>query len=411
MTKRISFLKINLRRHKRKILFATVLTLIALYPLQLASEYISASILIQDNYLVGEEVKVKYPLDIKIYENFFNEEGNKKFSEIIINNIDQAQKEIQIAIYSFNIEEIRDALERAADRGVEVTVYYNHERNLQFDYFMGDAVEKINVVYIKRGWQDYDLIGDFYSMHHKLMVIDAGLENQVLFTGAWNWSYNQEDLDPNILFEIRDPEIISSYYNEIKRLENNLFSKLKFQDFDYSPWDKTITYPNNESVEIWFSPGRKENSIQTRIKDLIRNAKETIDIEMTQINSRTLLLDLIDKAKEGIKIRMIVDTNVKNAYDSTIPMLEETIKEHNISNISIVEGGTKPTYEQPLYSIFHRHNMIIDNEIVLSGTANWSTGGFFQNDENTLIFHSPKIAALFKENFEKYLEYLANRES
>jgi phosphatidylserine/phosphatidylglycerophosphate/cardiolipin synthase-like enzyme len=411
MTKRISFLKINLKRHKKKILFACALALIAVYPLQLASEYVSALILIEDNYLVGEEVKVDYPLDIKIYENFFNEEGNKKFSEILIDNIDQAQKEIQIAIYSFNIDEIRDALIRAADRGVEVTIYYNNELKMPFNYFMRDAIEKINVVYIKRGRHDYDLIGDFYSMHHKLMIIDAGLENQVLFTGAWNWSYHQEDLDPNTLFEIEDPEIISSYYNEIKRLENNLFSKLKFQDFDYSPWDKTIIYPNNESIEIWFSPGRKENSIQTRIKDLISNAKETIDIEMTQINSTILLLDLINKAKEGVKIRMIVDTNVKNGHDSTIPMLEEAIKEHNISNISIIEGGTKPTYEKPLYSIFHRHNMIIDNEIVLSGTANWSTGGFFQNDENILIFHSPRIAALFKENFEKYLEYLANRES
>ncbi len=50
--------------------------------------------------------------------------------------------------------------------------------------------------------------------------------------------------------------------------------------------------------------------------------------------------------------------------------------------------------------------MIIDDEVVLTGTANWTAGGFFRNDENTLVIHSSNTARIFSSIFDKYLMYL-----
>ena len=59
----------------------------------------------------------------------------------------------------------------------------------------------------------------------------------------------------------------------------------------------------------------------------------------------------------------------------------------------------------PEYSIFHHNYLIVDNQVVLTGTANWTYGGFFFNDENTLIFYSEDIAQQFTAEFAEYLDH------
>jgi phosphatidylserine/phosphatidylglycerophosphate/cardiolipin synthase-like enzyme len=183
------------------------------------------------------------------------------------------------------------------------------------------------------------------------------------------------------------------------------YGERKFRDSYYLPWDKKIIYPNGDFVEIWWSPGRKEYSIQSRIIDLIKNAEETIDVGVTIFDSNSIASNLIKKAKEGVRIRIIVDQLTIDDENSNIPALKEKIEDLHLDNIEIIKGGTAETAENPVYSIYHHHDIIIDNKIVLSGTANWTYGGFFLNDENFLIFYSPEIAQKFTKMFEEYLDY------
>lgn len=376
------------------------------YPLYLASNQIAASVIIDIDYRPGDEIVANYPLDIKVYDNFFAEEDTAKFSEIIIDHVKNAKKEIYIAMYAFNIEEIKYALKEATERGVQVTIFYNFERSSEFDDFLGAEADDFNIVWIAKNKKR----DAHYSMHHKFMLVDPEDENGVVLTGPWNWSYFQEDLDPNVLLETRDPELISSYYSEVKRIEKGNYGYIKFWDFDYIPWSKKITYPNDDFVELWWSPGRKKNSVETRIVDLILDAEETIDVGVTIFNSHDISKSLIYKAKEGVKVRVIVDRITMDFEDSSIPYLKRKIEENNLSNFEIIRGGTDPSEEQREYSIFHYHNLIVDNEIVLTGTANWTYGGFFLNDENTLIIKNQSIVDQYSRMFDQYLEYISHEQ-
>jgi phosphatidylserine/phosphatidylglycerophosphate/cardiolipin synthase-like enzyme len=44
---------------------------------------------------------------------------------------------------------------------------------------------------------------------------------------------------------------------------------------------------------------------------------------------------------------------------------------------------------------------VIDDRIVVTGSYNFSNNAKTRNDENTLIVHSPEIAAIYRQEFER----------
>jgi phosphatidylserine/phosphatidylglycerophosphate/cardiolipin synthase-like enzyme len=56
----------------------------------------------------------------------------------------------------------------------------------------------------------------------------------------------------------------------------------------------------------------------------------------------------------------------------------------------------------------HHKVIIIDGEIVVIGSYNFSTSADEENDENVLIIHSPAIAAQFEAEFQRVYETALN---
>ncbi len=398
MKKRSTSIRPDFLKFKKRVLIAFMLIVLSAYPLYLLSSLVSQFFVIQIEYRPGEEVFADGEIEFELYDNF---DDTNSFGNVVIDEVKRAKEEIYIAMYSFNMTEIRDVLLEAEDRGVKILLIANKSRMPEFQEFFKDAGDDFDIVYLPM-FKEPD---DNYNMHHKFMVVDPNLKSAVLLTGSWNWSYLQEDLDPNLLMKIGNKEIINSYMDEVERLKRGNFGYGKFRDLLYIPWAKVIEYSSGEKVEIWFSPGRRENSMQTRIVNLIKESDKSVNIGLTIFDSHTIAKNLLDKAKEGVKVRIIVNAASLAGSDSMIPWLRTKIDEYGLKNFEIYEGGTLPTEETPEYSIFHHNYLIIDDEIVLTGTANWTYGGFFFNDENILVFYSEKIADDFNWRFEKYLEH------
>jgi len=51
--------------------------------------------------------------------------------------------------------------------------------------------------------------------------------------------------------------------------------------------------------------------------------------------------------------------------------------------------------------------MIIDDEILITGTNNWTFGGFYLNDEDMMITNIKSVLKSFKENFD--LQFKINK--
>jgi phosphatidylserine/phosphatidylglycerophosphate/cardiolipin synthase-like enzyme len=126
-------------------------------------------------------------------------------SAIIIKLIDSAQRYVHVAVYSFTLDCIRDALIRARDRGVEVKVVMERDQAGE----RGSEYENL-----LRARVDVRLDGNPYLMHHKFMVVDG----KIVVTGSYNWSYSAEERNDENLVVISSPDIARLYEAEFSRV-------------------------------------------------------------------------------------------------------------------------------------------------------------------------------------------------
>lgn len=126
-------------------------------------------------------------------------------SSIIAKLIDSAERYVYVAIYSFTLDTLGDALIRARDRGVDVKVVIEREQA----YVKGSEYERL----LKAGI-NVRLDGNRYLMHHKFMIVDGG----VVVTGSYNWSYGAEESNDENLIVISNPDIARLYEEEFQRV-------------------------------------------------------------------------------------------------------------------------------------------------------------------------------------------------
>ncbi len=129
----------------------------------------------------------------------------------IIKNINQAKAFINIAMYIFTDREIALPLIKARERGVKVRVYLDQD---QVDYKYSQSrflVQKGIKIRIST---------NNYIMHNKFAIID----NRLLLTGSYNWTFSANNRNDENLLIIDDPEIIEIFQNQFVNLWTNKFS-------------------------------------------------------------------------------------------------------------------------------------------------------------------------------------------
>ena len=136
-------------------------------------------------------------------EVFFCPEDN--CSSQLISHIDSAEEEIVIAIYSFTLDEVLDALARARERGVSVRVIFDFQQ-ASGQYSVDDKLVDIGVAErIKNGSG---------LMHNKFTVI----HRKKVLTGSFNYSKNGDTKNDENLVLIISEKIAKQYVLEFEEI-------------------------------------------------------------------------------------------------------------------------------------------------------------------------------------------------
>jgi len=128
----------------------------------------------------------------------------------LIKALDEAEKSIYIAMYSFTNDGLAAAVIQAYDRGVKVQILLDDSQDSdkgkrQFPKLI-DAGIAVRVEHVTG------------LLHHKFAVIDERL----MITGSYNWSDNADDNNfENVVF-ISCKEIAEVYVKEFKEIWNML---------------------------------------------------------------------------------------------------------------------------------------------------------------------------------------------
>jgi len=338
---------------------------------------------------------------------YFNAEPDAQpIAPLLVEAIHDARERVTLAMFSFQWPEVAQALQAAHDRGVMVTVILdksNHRRH----QWVFESHPELKV--IELGSEAGDSV---IFMHHKFLLIDEGTPTARIFYGALNFTVLQENMDPGFMLETSDSAFIAPFAEEAERLRSGLHGRAKFRA-GFRPGAATLRYPNGW-LEVWFSPGFRENSAKTRYLELLNGATRSIDVAIWVLTDGDIASTLAARAAAGVSVRVIADDAFFWGPDSALPFLDKAARNNPEQPLEVVNDTIK-TIQQlrtvqpgiPLHtSYLHQHFAVIDQEILITGTNNWSDNGFLMNDESIIVTNIPFLVESFAEWWDRQYQAL-----
>lgn len=122
------------------------------------------------------------------------------------------------------------------------------------------------------------------------------------------------------------------------------------------------------------------------IVNAIEGAKESIYVMAYYITQPPIVDALIKAHVAGVKVEIVMDRTQEKSRYSGLPQLKKS--------------GIPCYIDTKGIRIQHNKVMIIDNELLLTGSYNWSRSAEIRNAENLLfIKHSPLLITKYKSYF------------
>jgi len=277
--------------------------------------------------------------------------------------ISQARVSVDVAAYSLNLWEIRDALLDAQRRGISIRMVTD---GANMD--VPEVQELIQAGIPVKGDHSKSL------MHNKFFVIDR----MEVWTGSMNPTLGGAYYDNNDLIRIRNADLAENYTVEFEEM----FVESRFSRGSLANTPHPRLVIKDAEIETYFSP---EDGTAERIVELIESAQESIYFLAYSLTSDDISAAIIDRSHDGIEVLGVMD---ESQFKSNIG----TEYEH------LLEAGIDVRLDGNPENMHHKL-IILDKKIVITGSYNFSNSAETRNDENTLIIHSSEIAQKYLKEF------------
>ena len=279
--------------------------------------------------------------------------------------IDEARLSVDVAIYSMSLPSIRDALINAHRRGVAVRVVIESDNR---DRSAPQALIDAGI----------SVLGDRREglMHDKFVIIDRA----EVWTGSMNVTMDGAYEDHNHLLRIRSTRMAENYTREFEEMfVDDLFGPDRRADTPYP----TLTL-NGTPVETYFSP---DDKVADHILPLIQNAQQSIYFLAFSFTSDDLAAAIMERANAGVTVAGVMEaeqvaSNIGTEYD---PFRQAGLNVH-------LDGNPGQ---------MHHKVMIIDGEILILGSYNFTRSAEERNDENLLVIFNADLAGAFIQEFNR----------
>ncbi|MDD4738170.1 MAG: phospholipase D-like domain-containing protein [Sphaerochaetaceae bacterium] len=320
---------------------------------------------------------------------YFNDQlGQNKLSGVVIEAINQAQSIIELAVYSFDDKGIKEAIYQAAARGVKVKIILSAERQLVHQQLFSDLPNNIELI---------EIVSDSGYMHHKFLLVDRGQLNGQLLFGSYNFTSLQDKYDPSFLLVSQRPELIDSFGQEIDRLVDGNNGQAKTVGKNYLV--DRFQYQDG-FLEIWFGPQNKSIGLKERMINLIDGTQDNLRAMIWNFTDQDIALAMLRAARRRPVSLLVDDTNWFGDHSVNKIMSKSLFnKLEIITDAKRNQEVQELSGQAELSSFLHHHMLLIDNHIVVFGTNNWSSRGFFKNDESIIISNIKTLVDPFEQSF------------
>jgi phosphatidylserine/phosphatidylglycerophosphate/cardiolipin synthase-like enzyme len=150
---------------------------------------------------------------------------------------------------------------------------------------------------------------------------------------------------------------------------------------------ETVTIRNIPQADICFSP---QGDCTEAIIHVLNHARTEILVQAYSFTSAPIAQALVKAHGRGVKIQVILDKSQKS---------------ERYTSASFLLNAEIPTFIDAAHAIAHNKIMIIDQEIIITGSFNFTKAAEERNAENLLILRSHEMAKQYTNNWYKHLEH------
>lgn len=277
--------------------------------------------------------------------------------------IDEARLSVDVAMDSLDLWSLRDALLSAHRRGVAVRVVVE-----------SDSLDLEEVQDLLAGGIQVVDDGREGLMHNKFTIIDQ----RVVFSGSMNYTLNGAYRSDNNLIRLQSADLAQDYLVEF----DEMFIDHQFGADSPANTPLPIVELEGTRIEVFFSP---DDGTLERLLELVQDARQSVYFLAYSFTDDELAGALIRAHNSGLQVAGVLDkaqalSNTGGEY------------QHLLDSGIVVRLDGNPRS-------MHHKVIIIDEEIVVTGSYNFSKSAKTRNDENTLILHSREVADLYLGEF------------
>lgn len=353
----------------------------------------------------------------------------------IVAQLRQARSSVDLAIHELDLPGIALALADCAARGVTVRVIFEHTYNRDFAAVaFSTQLKATDRAAYSRWYHSVDQNGDKrldYGelqrrdpltilnnagiariddtaggtrgsgiMHHKFVVIDG----ERVVTGSTNFTASDTHGDAddpatlgnvNHLLVIASPAVAALFAEEFALMwgdgpggaADSRFGRAK----PVRPL-RTVEVGAG-AVGVQFGPDDSTTGINAQIVRAIDRARRTVDFALFVFSSPEIAQALHRAIARGVRVRGTLDPGFADRSYSLGQSFWRAgrCSEANAVGVALIPRGDK----------LHHKFAVIDGQIVLTGSHNWSAAADARNDESFLIVDSALVAAHFEREFRR----------
>ncbi len=294
------------------------------------------------------------------------------------------QHSIHASVFDINDSRITDALLEAHAAGVQIqllTAGYHTEPwrdwETQYPRLQQAGVPLLGVV------RDEDIAA---SMHTKFAVFDG----QVVTTGSYNWESLSADDNAEDMLLIRSAELAAVY--------ERMFAGIAAEPFE--PWPADSGAP----IQVYYS---QEHELAEVICRELDAAASDVQLAMFTLRSMSFsddsgveqdVLDaLVAAVDRGVAVRVLLESNISDEgeYYGTITADDGTDEWLQEQGVEVIEISIDDASSE--YASMHHKFAVIDGQIALLGSANWSSMSQVSDDDLVVIHDADLAQALLGE--------------
>ena len=285
--------------------------------------------------------------------------------------VDATGQTLDVCAFELDNRVVTDAILRAVRRGVRVRLV------TETNYVEETGVRELRAA----GVPVVDDRRDGALMHNKFLVFDR----KAVWTGSMNLTENCAYKNDNHGIYVEDAKLAENYATKFAWM----FEQRKFgpapSKFDRIP-HPVLSLADQTQVENYFAPHDRPAG---KVVEALRLARRSIHFLAFSFTHDTISQAMLAKAAAGVEVSGVFEKSQTAGGHSEFFRLKE---------------AGLPVFADANPRFMHHKAIVIDGEIVVCGSFNFSDSADRSNDENLLIIYNRAVAAKFEEEFQRVLQ-------